>query len=335
MDELEPLSDLEGRFYEALYRAGEANPEWNRRVLGFYIPFFKGCQRVLDVGCGQGEFLELLHAAGIPSVGIDVDAEMIRVCQAKGLQVVRADLFEYLVAQERAFDGIFCSNVIEHMSADRVLRFLQLAHRALRPEGRILVATPNPENLIVHLYEFWRDPTHVRLYNLPLLKFFMEYVGFQEVKGGENPETQWKLSGPWDVEPFFRSIPIQRSEKSLPIPEVSQGLMSPSPEQTGADTGSIPPAGVQVQKPRPSLFDIPDIIGNRNIIQKLIYKIRRKISRFLIQKIIYEEFLILDWYLNELHAMMGLILDWYLNELHAIMGLNKSREIYVFGIKKE
>ncbi len=275
MSDLKSMSDLEGRFYEALYRTGEADPEWNRRVLEFYVPFFSGCQRVLDVGCGRGEFLELLQERGISGVGIDIDAEMVRVCQEKGLQVVQADLFEYLAAQEQAFDGIFCSNVIEHMNTDQVLRFFQLAYQAVRPGGRMLVATPNPESLIVHLYEFWRDPTHVRLYNLPLLRFLMEYVGFQNVQGGENPETQWAISSTPDLEPLLHSI---------------------------------------------SLFDIPDIPGDRNIIRRLIYKTRRALSRLLIRRIMFEE-----WMFLNTHVI----------ELFKIMGVNKPREIYIYGLREK
>ncbi|HXF68198.1 MAG TPA: class I SAM-dependent methyltransferase [Thermoflexus sp.] len=208
MDNMD-LSNLEGMFYESIYRYGESDPDWNREVLGFYVPFFADCHRVLDLGCGRGEFLELLREKGISGTGIDVDLEMVRTCREKGLEVIQADLFEYLGTQEASWDGIFCSNVIEHMHADKALRMFQLAYRALRPGGIFLVATPNPESLIVHLYEFWRDPTHVRLYNLPLLKFMMEYVGFRNVRGGENPKTRW--DSPWT------EISIQRLE----IPEES------------------------------------------------------------------------------------------------------------------
>lgn len=184
-------ADLEGRFYEFLYRTGESNPEWTRRVLAFYIPFFANCHRVLDVGCGQGDFLELLREHGILGVGIDIDEKMIRICREKGLEVYQVDLFEYLSGQEMAFDGIFCSNLVEHMPTEFVLRFFQLAYRALHPGGIFLVSTPNSESLIVHLHEFWRDPTHIRLYDLSLLKFMMEYAGFKNVYGNINPETRW------------------------------------------------------------------------------------------------------------------------------------------------
>lgn len=267
MSELKSLSDLEGRFYEALYRTGEADPEWNRRVLGFYVPFFEGCRRVLDVGCGRGEFLELLQERGISGVGIDIDAEMVRICEEKGLEVVHADLSEYLATQEASFDGIFCSNVIEHMDAGGTIRLFRLAYQALQPGGVFLVATPNPESLIIHLYEFWRDPTHVRLYNLPLLKFLMEYAGFQKVHGGGNPATRW--IPPWSF--------IYESHR----------------------TGSIGNAGsTDASRPTIDLFQIPERAGDRTWIGRWIYRLRRKIAISIVRNILYEEFFAINVLLN-------------------------------------
>ena len=60
--------------------------------------------------------------------------------------------------------------------------------------GRLLVATPNPASLIVHLHEFWRDPTHVRLYSRPLLEFLFHWAGLEKIESGENPYTAWTSS---------------------------------------------------------------------------------------------------------------------------------------------
>jgi len=106
------MDQLEGQFYEYMYYLDQADEDWNREVLGFYVPYFAHCHRVLDVGCGQGQFIELLKAQGVATVGIDVDARMVEVCRGKGLDVAKADLFNYLPQQKEQFDGIFSSNLI-------------------------------------------------------------------------------------------------------------------------------------------------------------------------------------------------------------------------------
>jgi len=276
--QINQLSNLEGEFYEFIYRIAEADPEWNRKVLAFYVPFFSGCRRVLDLGCGRGEFLDLLRENGIAGIGVDIDSEMIRACESKGLNVVKADLFEYLDHIYEDFDGIFCSNVIEHMDVGRVLHLFRLAYRALRPGGIFLVATPNPESLIVHLYEFWRDPTHVRMYNLPLLMFMMDYVGFRNISGGENPETQWVPSwhSNWEV-----GLNI-RFQVSSPSTDRFQQSMSPYS--------------------RVNLLDISAMSRNRGKIRRLIYLLRRQVARFLV-RVLFEEFFVI----NELLETAGII----------------------------
>jgi 2-polyprenyl-3-methyl-5-hydroxy-6-metoxy-1,4-benzoquinol methylase len=185
------VRSLEGAFYQYMHHLGQVDAEANRRVLEFYTPYFATCQHVLDVGCGEGQFIEALAALGVNASGIDADANMVQGCQMKGLQVQQADLFQYLPQHAHEYDGILCSNVIEHMTLSDVLRLLELATASLLPGGVLLFATPNPESLIVHLCEFWRDATHVRLYNRSLLEFLLSWAGLTQVQSRENPVAAW------------------------------------------------------------------------------------------------------------------------------------------------
>ena len=82
--------------------------EYVKRGQQFYLPYFKGCREVLDIGCGRGEFLELMRDAGVSARGIDLSQESVDLCRQKGLPADTADLFVYLRHLPAAsLDGIF------------------------------------------------------------------------------------------------------------------------------------------------------------------------------------------------------------------------------------
>jgi len=148
-----------------------------------YLPYFAGRRNVLDLGCGRGEFLELMGAAGVPARGIDVGPESVAVCRQKGLEAEVADLFPYLASQpEGSFDGIFCSQVVEHLPPERLPEMIKLAAGCLAPGGLIVMETPNPECLAIFATHFYLDPTHGRPVPHPLLVFYLEEFGVATIE---------------------------------------------------------------------------------------------------------------------------------------------------------
>lgn len=162
----------------SLYEFG-ANEDDLRAIQKPCVDYFRSCGPVLDIGCGRGVFLELLSAAGIEAVGVDPSEEAIAACQGKGFSIFREDASTFLGRNPGQFGGIFCSHVIEHMGYENAMSFLELCHQALLPGGRLLLITPNPEDLTVISEIFWLDPTHVRPYPRLLLKAMLKAVGFQ------------------------------------------------------------------------------------------------------------------------------------------------------------
>ena len=149
----------------------------------FYRPYFEGRHNVLDIGCGRGEFLEMMRAAGIPAHGIDLGEESVVLCRSKGLDAEIADLFDYLPAQaEGSFDGIFCSQVVEHLPPERLPEMVKLASSRLRRGGVIAIETPNPECLAIFATHFYLDPTHQRPVPSALLRFYLEEFGVGSIE---------------------------------------------------------------------------------------------------------------------------------------------------------
>ena len=184
--------DLEHRYYHYLYGKGYSSNDTLRQVLQWYMRYFQEFHRVLDIGCGNGEFLQLLQEAGHTAVGVDIDPAMVQQCLDQGLTAHTADVLTWLPSQAGQYDAIFSSNVIEHLDAKTVLAIVEQAYHALRPGGMLLMGTPNPESAIVQFHEYWRDPTHVRLYNRQLLEFFLHDTGFTGVQSDVNSTTHWE-----------------------------------------------------------------------------------------------------------------------------------------------
>ncbi|HXS98954.1 MAG TPA: class I SAM-dependent methyltransferase [Candidatus Limnocylindrales bacterium] len=157
--------------------------EYVRRNQQFYLPYFEGKQNVLDIGCGRGEFLEMMRDAAIPARGIDLGDEAVALCRHKGLDAAKADLFPYLEAlPEASLDGIFCSQVVEHIEPERLPQMIKLAASRLARDGVIAIETPNPECLAIFATHFYLDPTHHRPVPHPLLAFYLEEFGFGSIE---------------------------------------------------------------------------------------------------------------------------------------------------------
>src|SRR5205807_3446929 len=114
-------------------------------------------------GCGRGEFLETMRDAGVAARGIDLSEESVAICQSKGLAAETADLFEYLAnLPESSLDGIFCSQVVEHLPPERLPEMIRLCASRLTRGGAIAIETPNPECLAIFPTHFYLDPPHTR-----------------------------------------------------------------------------------------------------------------------------------------------------------------------------
>jgi O-antigen chain-terminating methyltransferase len=165
--------------FEERFRGDEA---FVSKSLEFYLPYFESAGRVLDLGCGRGELLKLLAERGVEVQGVDMDGEALAACREKGLDVVQGDLFEFLRGQpEGGCGGIVCAHVVEHLPWNRVPELMELAWRALRPDGVFALETPNPACLAIFAGDFYLDPTHQKPVPAAQLDFHLREAGFGRI----------------------------------------------------------------------------------------------------------------------------------------------------------
>ena len=148
-----------------------------------YLEYFANKTRVIDMGCGRGEMLELLKEKGVPVKGIDGDAESVAICKSKGLDAEEADLFQWLRSQpDGAYEVLFCSQVIEHLPPLELPQFIRDCAAKLEKGGVLILETPNPECLAIFATHFYLDPTHHRPVPPILAAFHMEEAGLGRIE---------------------------------------------------------------------------------------------------------------------------------------------------------
>ncbi len=150
-----------------------------------------GHDPVLDFGCGRGEFLTLLSELGIESGGVELDTDLVKACTERGLTVEHGDGLRTLAnLSDGSLGGLVLIQVVEHLSPQHVVDLVALAAQKVRPGGRVLVETVNPQSLYVYAHAFYLDPTHLRLVHPSYLSFLFREAGFRQV------EIDWRSPPP-------------------------------------------------------------------------------------------------------------------------------------------
>ena len=147
-----------------------------------FLEYSKGCKNVLDIGCGRGEFLEILKADEINAKGIDINEDMVGYCQSKGLNVEKADAIEYLEnIEDKSLDSIFLDQVVEHLEPKYLIKLLELCYKKLKFGYYIVIETVNPLSL-TSFANFYLDLSHKKPIHPETLKFLAESAGFREIE---------------------------------------------------------------------------------------------------------------------------------------------------------
>ena len=176
-------------FYKTFEKHHRGPRELIKERISIYLPFVLPLgkiypqSRVIDIGCGRGEWLELLKENDISAFGIDQDEGMLSSCHSLGLDVVQDNGIEYLQRQaDKSAMVISAFHVVEHISFEELQILVKEAQRVLLDGGILILETPNPENIKVATSSFYIDPTHTKPIPHELLSFLPDFFGFKRTK---------------------------------------------------------------------------------------------------------------------------------------------------------
>ena len=163
---------------------------------------------LLDLGCGRGEWLELLREEGIKARGVDQNSVLLDECRALGLDVTEGDVLDYLKnLPDKSLGAVTGFHIIEHLPIEALVRLIDESLRVLRPGGLLLFETPNPENVLVGSHFFYFDPTHRNPLPALLMKFLLEARGFAGVViTNLHPWTSAEVEGDNDLTRRFNEL---------------------------------------------------------------------------------------------------------------------------------
>lgn len=184
------LAEETEHFLDAFYSSFEEHFRGSReeiiKRLEVYLPTLSQAnitEDVLDIGCGRGEWLEVLKNAGVGARGVDSNRVQVEWCRERGLKVEEAEALQYLRAlPDASINAVTAFHVAEHLEFDALLALLYEIMRVLRPSGLVIFETPNPENVSVANHNFYVDPTHKHPLPIPMMKFLLESRGLDQIE---------------------------------------------------------------------------------------------------------------------------------------------------------
>jgi 2-polyprenyl-3-methyl-5-hydroxy-6-metoxy-1,4-benzoquinol methylase len=180
-----PTAEMDS-FFTALGDQFRGSPELIKERLRVYAPLIRAAALTgpaLDLGCGRGEWLELMRDADIECVGVEQNRMLAATCRAKNLHVFEGDFAAFLEQSPPEHWHIVTGfHVIEHLGWPEWYGCLREIHRALSPGGMVILETPNPANLLTAANFFYLDPTHRHPLPDALLAFAAKSVGFASVE---------------------------------------------------------------------------------------------------------------------------------------------------------
>jgi O-antigen chain-terminating methyltransferase len=172
--------------YAALARHLRGGSATTKNDLRRYLALVKEAginSGVVDLGCGRGEWLELLKENGIEATGVEANSVLGDEARKKNLAVVSGEAIGYLGGlSEGSLNLVSGFHLLEHLGFAQLVELLNEIRRTLKTGGLVILETPNPKNLVVGACNFYSDPTHRQPLFPETVQFLLSHCGFASVR---------------------------------------------------------------------------------------------------------------------------------------------------------
>lgn len=140
-------------------------------------------KKILDLGCGEGEFLQLCQKKGIASFGVDVSDFALSKARDVKAKFFKLDLNkDKLPFSENEFEAVTCFDLLEHLASPSIV--LSQAYRVLKPDGVFFMTTPNGQTWLKDFLGlfFPSDKTHINVRGARYWQGELEEAGFSQIQ---------------------------------------------------------------------------------------------------------------------------------------------------------
>ena len=162
--------------------------------LGQLVHLFSPGRTVADLGCGRGEFLDVMRENGHHAIGVDLSSHSRDIVTRKGFPFYQVDIIEFIETSPWTYDGLFSYGLLEHLDANTISKLFRVMGQHCRSGTEAVFATHNPSSIQALTRPLFSELTHERLYSPELLEFLFESNGFEIRKVGSLVQQQKLVS---------------------------------------------------------------------------------------------------------------------------------------------
>jgi cyclopropane fatty-acyl-phospholipid synthase-like methyltransferase len=167
-----------------------------------YLPLLNGLEPdapILELGCGDGHFLEYLATRGFTlASGVDLSEEQVALARRRGVRAECGDALNVLAQQANTWRAVIAVDVLEHLTRDELIALAHGMYAALQPRGRLFVQTANGAGLFPGQV-IYGDLTHQTVFTPESLSQLLTHAGFVNLRFYETGPIPIRLRGRLNV----------------------------------------------------------------------------------------------------------------------------------------